>query len=197
MLKEAAEIRERIMGLKKLTLMAPEYALRFGIPADAPVFVSPLTIDEEFCSRCGNGYDPRIYQVGALVEVRQCPHNHFNGIHFESFKSFDKFGSTGWEAVVEAIGPITYEFGIRKAQKVKILQIRAFCSGSDELSEVTHSCFMNHRDQLRRGLVFSAITTHEDYLFPLCSLEKHPNLIDRVKFRFKITENDEVLFSLL
>jgi len=50
--------------LKALKLITPEVANTFGIPAEAPVFVSPYIVNPTVCRLCHITYTPLVYQVG-------------------------------------------------------------------------------------------------------------------------------------
>ena len=55
-------------GVKYLRVIPPEQANALGIPAEAPVLVSPI-VTGNLCRYCGTHYQPLVYPLEGLVEA--------------------------------------------------------------------------------------------------------------------------------
>lgn len=72
----------------------------------------------------------------------------------------------------------------RSAEGVRVIQVKAYCSG------------VYHQEELMEGFIYSG--SDRNYLFPVCgSLREYSMYESSVKYHFKITEDGQVLFSQL
>src|SRR3989344_4909723 len=91
---------------KALRLITPERAQKVGIPAEAPVFVSPYISEAHRCSVCDKSFTPLVYQVGYTVDSQHF-HDENGGIYSSptldgSMKHLELNG--GFIAVLEPLG---------------------------------------------------------------------------------------------
>src|SRR5919198_1120867 len=94
---------------KYLRLAPAERADELDIPAEAPVFLSPMVSAPQSCSICAVTYSPLLYAPGH-VTYSQHYHGMDGGIYFlmrteTRFTNTNSlFHPTGWLAQVEPIG---------------------------------------------------------------------------------------------
>lgn len=189
------ESKERIY-LKTLSLITPEMAHELGIPAEAPVFISPVQNFSVVCDFCRRSYGPLVYQVGRVVEA-----HHFHkdergsgGIFFTQWDT-DNFPSdyiVTWQAILTPISKRTVSIPsvptiTRRSKAVLIERITAFCT------TIYGGFPTKHRKEISEGPLYSF--TKSRFLSPLCSLEEHPEVLPFLSpWCFKII-NGEVFFT--
>lgn len=154
--------REEVVHYKLLKLITPEEANRFGVPAESPVFVSPLKSIAENCRECHVSHTPLVYSQDGITEAQHFhPTNggiyHFSGPGISYFDrenlarlEIAPIYFNGWEArlsIPKGTNPLQV-LGQRNAvrsPKVRVIQIRAFCVDSNL-----------HRQypEIQRGIVY-------------------------------------------
>lgn len=200
---------ERIC-LKQLDLVTPEYAGRFGLVVNEPVFISltDSTDQRPFIYRVGTTIgDPQSeittesfvtkhQMVGLLKSMHLRPRYGMGCFEIPKTTMDDRYGFWKywyWVAVVEPTGVVFkneddftgFEFN-RITNELKVDRVLAFCRG----------CLAG---PLKRGIV---VGPSADLTFtPACSFEKYKedfkgkHAIPMPKWKFEITETGEVVFS--
>lgn len=75
-----------ILKLKQLRLISPEHANELGIPAEAPVLVSPYISREGDCIICNVKYRPLMYQVGFTTKAHHTCKENGGGIYTQLYE---------------------------------------------------------------------------------------------------------------
>lgn len=174
--------QQRLVYFKSLWLISPQKAAELGLPAEAPVFVSPYQWEIKQCS-CGAKYGPLVYGPGAPIEAHHFHDFAEGGIYFDKSingpNQWDIYANGNWIAIIEPLGPVDRD----RAKAVLVKQIMAVCAGSCHILE-------------KGFLVGTDAEPFSGILLPVCSLEEHSNFqgIFEPAFKFKI-EDGQVLFS--
>ncbi len=193
-----------LVHFKVLKLIPPETANQLGIPAEAPVFVSPFIRGAETCRDCGTTFTPLVYQTGYEVTAQHF-HERSGGIYFYSTLSPAVVAARGmdnpyaWMGLVEPHGLIDPPYDERwladwreeapdlvmesRAEQVYVHEIRAYHRGRPEaITEgvLIANCLTDKSHGLRR-------------LSPECGSALS---VGQPVFRF-IVDQGEVLFEAL
>lgn len=178
------ESREKIY-YKTLRLITPDVAQKLGIPAEAPVFISPHVIPGT-CSLCGRSYNPLVYQTGRVVDAHHFHKDELGsgGIFWNIADSPPGFIGAGWLAILSSVGKIVENPNASgRSEAVIVKRIIAFCN------------VIPHEGEISEGLLHSFTTGRFLSLSPLCSLEEHPERSSGLSsWRFRII-NGEVFFT--
>ena len=186
--------------LKHLRLAPAELANELDIPAEAPVFLSPVVNAPQRCSICAVTYSPLLYAPGH-VTYSQHYHGLDGGIYFLVRKEtrFTKslFHPTGWLAQVEPIGKTAiYETSMGRlgiAEAVSCTGIAAWCLCSEP--EIRRLIRRPHKRHLLDSGVLLGWPYEERHLgmfVPVCEdAVREPHA---VAFRFQIRDGT-VYFS--
>lgn len=210
MTKENVEEAISPVGFKKIILVKPETALRYGIAVDHPVFISNTDSVHE---------RPKVYEVGKEISADPLPHNFKKS--FVAYKEIDdqvftvssrpKFGLgydeyprsvmtngclywtdvhiDGWIALIDPIGKVIkhedYFFTFNRiARRLRVKEIFAFCTAA--------SC--RYDPPLQEGIVVGPFGDRG--YRPVCSLENHPPALEMDRFTFRIPyDGGPVLFT--
>jgi len=171
-------------NFKMVELITPEKANELGIPAEAPVFVSPVVNTRSVCrNECGIEYSPLVYQVGYETQAQHL-HKNSGGIYFSQTANIDRVAWAsdasrffrGWVALLDPKEPILYAVGARgRAGSVVTTEIRAYSTSFDQIQE---------------GIVIKK----GDKLQPASNVTRIARKGGSLEYRFKIKDG-AVLFS--
>jgi hypothetical protein len=134
------ETEQRHYYQKMLELITPDRANQLGIPAEAPVFISPYVDRGAYCPHCGIEYTPLVYEAGQIITAQHM-HEDSGGIyHYGTLKKTPPIGSTHtrWVAEILPLGE-KLEAGdshgkgmdrttVYRSEAILITRIRAYCS---------------------------------------------------------------------
>jgi hypothetical protein len=170
--------------IKTLRLVSPAAANQLGIPAEAPVFLSPLVRGAQACSTptCSVTYTPLMYATG---RVSTAPHFHrkSGGVYFyvvtdvvtDSVAFLDALVEhTGWIATVEPLGITAMYpgrgYGSGRAEAVLVRSITAWCRNR-ELDGHEYPAQPHETHQIDEGLLYPFSGGRRGWdvlLLPLC-----------------------------
>ena len=191
---------------KELRLITAEIANRFGVPAEAPVFVSPQVNAGENCDEdeCDIVFTPLVYQVG-YDTIAQHLHESSGGIYqWSTSSTVDQILSNGgykWTAFLVPSGEMYPEGpGCVRSQSTRTTMITALCHGSYQYYE---GLYPPCNKRLTEGfltipLPYSDISFWPGNLLPLCNLDSEQHKFfdaAKVKYSFRITDSGEVHFG--
>ena len=194
--RESFRGTEKAFYLKELKCFTPERAQIMGFLTEVPIFASPFTPDKKTCDECGSNYGPILYVSGEVVQTQHPAHKLDGGIYLteyghEDYPNYKKngklpFSRWGWISEVEPLGMIVGGHEVR-CEGVKVGGMKAHCVKCD--------------DHFPSGILAEGVVIEKDNfpgtLVPLCGIENHPELADRVRFNFRIAEDGHVLFGNL
>lgn len=154
----------------------------------------PLVQGKINCGQCDARIGPLVYQTGRRVPAHHFHNESASGVYFydQTCEKPDKV--TDWQLLLlpedsEFIREQSDLFEKKtlrlRSSSVWVQEIRAFC------------CLYNHREQISEGLLMESFYK-QSYLVPLCGdLDTAFDVEDewRPRYRFRITEGGQVLFS--
>ncbi|HCB23228.1 TPA: hypothetical protein DEP06_05415, partial [Candidatus Daviesbacteria bacterium] len=132
--------------IKPVRLVTPETAQKFGIPTEAPMWVSPWISEENCCPHCERTFTPLVYQPHSIVVAQHFHPDNLEldvgisgrgGIYFSRALS-TYHTSWGWVAECEPRGRITFYGDEIMSERAFVRGIQAFCapcSAEDALHE--------------------------------------------------------------
>lgn len=173
-----------ILKLKQLRLISPEHANELGIPAEAPVLVSPYISREGDCIICNVKYRPLMYQVGFTTKAHHtCKEN--GGIYTQLYED----ESRKW----------VYTDGLFRAHVIPHGPIRMGDDKGYTFESVTVKrilpvhCIYNCGKVLTEGVLIDRVTTNavRNGLYASCN-ECH----DMSDWRFRIWDDGRLTFSM-
>lgn len=218
-------VEEGEIFFKYLRLISPETAQGWGIPTEAPIFVSPNISNAERCQKCSQVYGPIIYQPGTtgIIEGHHF-HRTSGGVYYLKSETgrfpqvfFDEHYLKnnpngifpGWVAIVEPVDRIKKESILTnwahlarsatpplRSPRVRVRQILAFCMESNEW--VCSGYSLQGPSALSEGWVFSLNSEGNQFLYPLCrhhALDAEHQAPIKREFAFKATDDGEIFFS--
>lgn len=176
---------------KELNLISPKLAQDKGIPAEAPVFVSPKQDHETPCFECGKDFGPLVYPPGGIV----IPHHFHNGLRgggiycWNALDYSEGIYEYNWIAFLDPIGLTTFDN-------------RNSCYRLEKANVRLHAHCTYLHDGMYEGLK-EGFVAGLGQLEPLCEIHYYKYLSvvpDNLKsiserFRFQISDSGEVHFS--
>jgi hypothetical protein len=178
--------------LKHLRLVTPWTAVRLGIRAEAPVFISPWAHEQARCDCCNRIYSPLVYQTGYETAAQhQCGSG---GIycHVCADPQVALQLQSGWIAQVEPCGWQVVYGDTLQAAAVRVLGMEAWCMGwLPSVAPTCHSLHGHHRVSSGH-LVSSPACDRFRELLPIC--DELPLSARRAPFRFHIRDG-QVFFT--
>jgi hypothetical protein len=105
---------------KALKLVLPQHANSFGIPSEAPTFISPYITSARKCRECGKTYQPLMYQVGSTTAAHHTCKKGGGGIYVRLTSDTSRkwiYTNDLWDCLVHPHDPIRmgddngYQFG--------------------------------------------------------------------------------------
>lgn len=122
---------------KPLRLITPEIAQRFGMPAEAPVWVSPWISEAHICEYCQGKYTPLVYSPHSTIVAQHFHPDELEldvgsisgrgGIYFSRELS-SYHTSWGWVAECEPRGGLASFKGEIMSEGAFVRRIQAFCA---------------------------------------------------------------------
>jgi hypothetical protein len=193
--------------VKTLRLVTPGIANSLGIPAEAPIFLSPAIDMPRFCGTCRRTYSPLVYQTGQ-VTVAQHYHD-IGGIYCyvtTSLRIIARLAAmSGFIATLEPIGQLRIErvggdrYGRAEAVRTKAIAVycqhRATCirgllTRPCDLIELQEGMLVEHPSPIAPRCRFTR-DCKEGSLFPLCDAEE---LEERERGAFHFQVRDSTLY---
>ena len=176
--------QQRRYRYKAVQLLSPEEAQQVGIPAEAPVLVSPYA-DRHVCPDCGAAYSKLVYAPGETTTAQHF-HRADGGIYHCTGRHRDDLGGmateSGWLLELAVLGRRYDGKGLGRAERVAVAGVRAFCTlcaaavAEDRWDEAEAPTI-----ELRAGLVADV---GRRQLEPVCSLERHGDAVPEAAVRY-------------
>lgn len=208
---------EYLSLIKPLRLITPETAQKFGIPAEAPIWVSPWISAAYDCEHCRCTFTPLVYSPHSTV-ISQ--HFHPNsteldigsisgrgGIYFSRELS-SYHAAWGWVAECEPRGGLASFRDEIMSEGAFVRGIHAFCAfcSAEDVLQNGYSTQVNG-EPLQEGLAVnfqSDDPNSSGILSPLCDLRtsvKHCQKLNitelKPHFRFRAMPDGRIVFSNL
>ena len=182
-------IGSQIAYVKGLSLVAAAVAETLGVFGESPIFTSPFVREEMPCRLCSISYKPQVYQTGYSTAADHF-HQERGGIYYyqttvetlpDARVRLD-VPASDWIAFVEPEGVQLSQGRQRRAQSIRVNEIRAFCSACIGALAPLHA-----------GLVISS-RANPAMLIPLCHNHERASVTPYCDFA--VTDRGEIFFSL-
>jgi|SRR3990167_1011383 len=180
-----AEPRPEIIYYKAVKLVSPERAKRLSLAIETPVFISYYQEQYRKCANCDVVYGPLIYQPSKVVLAEHWHEDEdskycLGGVFYDSTDA-KPMPIYLWTAILSPIGSMRVHGSERRARGVLI-------------DEIKINCWLCPLDGTVDNITEGFVVGNGD-LTPICSPEIHPELAYQPNLSFKVTENNQVLFS--
>ena len=110
---------------KYLKLIGPSDAQKYGVAAEAPVFISPM-VNATDCTTCGIHYTPLVYQTGYMTKSQHFHRGGFGGGGIYITHKEDLPTGQFWVATVGLVGKL--DLIRERVEAVTLHSIKAKCA---------------------------------------------------------------------